>query len=225
MFSFFVFTGVGRPTSLTSLEEAELVTSLKLQSQWGIGLTRAETQEVVGDYIKSIGRDTQFVDGVPADDWLDSFFKRHPELTLRMPEQLKSSRAKSWANKPIYEHWFNPNRTSRFTCTIHTVCWGYISTPSPVKRKKNNTFLSVRRGYISTPRPVKRKKNNTFLSVCRGYISTPSPVKRKEDNIFLSVCRGYISTPCILKRKEDNIFLSVCRGYISTPYILKRKIK
>ena len=37
---------------------------------------------------------------------MDGFQKRHPDLTCRLPEQMKASRQKSSVNKDIYDSWF-----------------------------------------------------------------------------------------------------------------------
>lgn len=88
---FCVFTGAGRNTALTRKEEEELAECLILMSRWGFGLTRQETMEIVGDYIRFLGRESPFVDGVPGPDWLSGFMGRWKGLTLRNPEQLKTS--------------------------------------------------------------------------------------------------------------------------------------
>lgn len=93
-------------TALSHKEEEELATCLKLLSRWGFGLTRKETLEVVGEFITATGKESPFVDGIPGEDWLESFMKRHPELSTRLPEQLKSVRAKTAANKDTVSNWF-----------------------------------------------------------------------------------------------------------------------
>ncbi|GFN78575.1 tigger transposable element-derived protein 1-like [Plakobranchus ocellatus] len=97
----------GRRTVLTATEEEELATCLKFLSAWGFGMTRKETQEVVGEYLEALDRETPFVHGVPGPDWLDGFLKRHQDLSCRLPEQMKVSRQKSSANKTIYDAWFS----------------------------------------------------------------------------------------------------------------------
>ena len=78
----------------------------------GFGLTRCETKELVGEYIRALGRENPFTDNLPGYDWLASFLKRHPELTSRVPEQLKMSRAKSTVNKRIFDEWFQLLKTT-----------------------------------------------------------------------------------------------------------------
>ncbi|GFO21204.1 Jerky protein [Plakobranchus ocellatus] len=92
---------------LTATEEEELATCLKLLSAWGFGMTPKETQEVVGEYLEALDRETPFVHGVPGPDWLDGFLKHHQDLSCRLPEQMKMSRQKSSANKTIYDAWFS----------------------------------------------------------------------------------------------------------------------
>jgi len=97
--------GPGRDTFLTAEEENEIEECLKIMARWGFGFTQTEVLHLVGQYSKS-REPNPFKSSLPSHDWLYGFFQRHPTLTRRLPEQLKSARAKSSANSNIVKEWF-----------------------------------------------------------------------------------------------------------------------
>lgn len=59
----------------------------------GYGRTRKELAHVVKSILDEDGRPTPFKNNLPGKDWLNGFFGRHPQLTLRSTLQLGKERA------------------------------------------------------------------------------------------------------------------------------------
>ena len=96
---------VGRPPVLTATQEAEIVETCQIFSEWGFGLTKSDIVNVIGDYFRHTKHPNPFRDGVPGDDWWRLFMKRHPELSKRKPQTLQIVRAKA-ATSDVVDHWF-----------------------------------------------------------------------------------------------------------------------
>ncbi|KAE8743717.1 hypothetical protein FOCC_FOCC009668 [Frankliniella occidentalis] len=85
---------VGRPRSLRSEEEAVLVDSLLICSEWGFPLTCLDIQNCVQQYLNETKKvDSRFKENRPSRDWVNEFLKRHPVLTKRLATNIKRCRA------------------------------------------------------------------------------------------------------------------------------------
>ena len=97
---------VGHPTTLTPNEEAEIAETCIAFAEWGFGMGRREVESVVKDYLHVTKRKNPFKDGVPGEGWWSGFFKRHPKVVKRKPQQLQMARAKASCPE-IISHWFD----------------------------------------------------------------------------------------------------------------------
>ena len=83
----------GPPTVLTPDEEEEIAHYLIEMADMGYGLTKDAVMCLVGTYITKCKRNNPFKDGKAGRWWFDGFKKRHPTLTIRMPQPLSYARA------------------------------------------------------------------------------------------------------------------------------------
>lgn len=83
----------GRPCVLTEQEEARIVRHLLVMSRIGLGYSTEDLRAAVSAI--TADRPNPFRDGVPGKRWLRSFFKRHPEISLRSTQSLSIVRASS----------------------------------------------------------------------------------------------------------------------------------
>lgn len=83
----------GPPTVLTDEEEKQLVKWVFHMHKAGYPVTKTQIINSVAILIKEIKRDNPFKNGRPGRSWLDSFLRRHPELSQRVSQNLTSSRA------------------------------------------------------------------------------------------------------------------------------------
>ncbi len=85
--------GSGRPTVLNAEEEKAIVRICQELAQSGFGLERVLVGCVISNYLKTIGRETSFSDGIPGKKWWQGFLTRWPQLSERKPQHFPSSRA------------------------------------------------------------------------------------------------------------------------------------
>jgi len=92
----------GPPTYLTPFEEKELVDFLMGCSRIGFARTRKQVMTLVRNVMVKKGRSEATI----SNGWWDSFMKRHPQLTLRMPEKLAYIRS-VMGNKEVIDAYFD----------------------------------------------------------------------------------------------------------------------
>ncbi|XP_043474039.1 MFS-type transporter clz9-like [Leptopilina heterotoma] len=66
--------------------------------------TKTELLDSVQNYVTLLKKKTPFADNRPSRHWYESFRKRHPQLTLRKPQNLSTSRAA--VSKEDLQEWF-----------------------------------------------------------------------------------------------------------------------
>lgn len=95
----------GPPTILSPEEEKILVQYVFDMSKIGYGQTKRQLLEMVQKIVEKDGRKTLFTNGRPGKCWWELFRKRHPEVSLRVPEPLQIARAKGCTWEAI-NGWF-----------------------------------------------------------------------------------------------------------------------
>ena len=95
----------GRPTTLTTDEEAEIVETCQVFAEWGFGLRKDDVKAVVADFCRTMRRKNPFKQGMPGDDWWAGFMCRHPALVRRKPQALQMVRAQC-SRVEVVNHWF-----------------------------------------------------------------------------------------------------------------------
>ena len=83
----------GPSTVLSDAEELKLAEWAMDMANIGYGRTREQVSEMVKRLLDEDGRPNPFVDNYPGRDWWYGFLRRHPQISLRSPEQLQLSRA------------------------------------------------------------------------------------------------------------------------------------
>ena len=94
----------GPATVLTEAEENMLANWAVEMVKIGYGRTRQQITEMVKAILDKDGRPNPFSDNRPGKDWWYGFLRRHPNLTMRSPEQLQVSRA-SACSKQRLDKW------------------------------------------------------------------------------------------------------------------------
>ena len=96
----------GPPTILSDAEELKLAEWEMEMASIGYGRTRVQVSEMVKRLLDEDGRPNPFVGNYPGRDWWYGFLKRHPEISLRSPEQLQLSRASACSQERL-SVWYN----------------------------------------------------------------------------------------------------------------------
>lgn len=81
------------PFFIVLQEENLLVLWLKAMAKKGMPVEPRQLLDSVEEIIKKDGRPSPFTEGRPGRKWLDLFFKRHPDVSLRKPEALGVARS------------------------------------------------------------------------------------------------------------------------------------
>ncbi|GFR74473.1 tigger transposable element-derived protein 6-like protein [Elysia marginata] len=94
---------------LISEEEQRVVDWLVLYAQRSLGRTVDDLKMKVKEVLELRGDEGRRGDGLPGKDWVLSFRKHHPELSIRTPQALGKERA--LINAEDVERWFAGART------------------------------------------------------------------------------------------------------------------
>lgn len=84
--------GSGRSQTLSIDIEHDLENCIRARARMGIPCDKEDVKQVVAEYVRVSNLKTQFVNGIPGDDWYYSFMKRHPGLSVKKPELLQKCR-------------------------------------------------------------------------------------------------------------------------------------
>ena len=91
---------------LTPAEECMLADWLFDIAKIGYGRLTQELRIVVKTILDEDGWKNPFKDNMPGYEWLQSFLKRHPEISIRQSESLSTCRAKG-CSPEVLDQWFN----------------------------------------------------------------------------------------------------------------------
>lgn len=94
----------GPSTILTSEEEQKLVEWILFIGKKGFPFTKDMLLDSVVLLIKELKRKNPFTDGRPGRHWFEAFLRRHPELSVRTPQNLCNRRAQVTEEK--LRNWF-----------------------------------------------------------------------------------------------------------------------
>lgn len=83
---------IGPNSVLTSEEENHLVSWIFNAAKAGFPVTTSQLFESVQLLIHELKRENPFVDDKPGRHWYESFFRRHPEISKRVPQSLTGQR-------------------------------------------------------------------------------------------------------------------------------------
>lgn len=95
---------IGPDTTLTSEEENLLVKWMFHNANCGFPATKLQLIDSVQLLLKHLNRPNNFTDGRPSRHWYEAFMKRHPELSIRVSQNLTNARATITENK--IRRWF-----------------------------------------------------------------------------------------------------------------------
>lgn len=89
-------------------EEDSIAKWVLHRAKIGAPVTKSELLDNVQKYVKTIEKETPFTDNRPSRHWWERFRKRHPELSIRKPQQLSASRAA--VTQQDLQDWFKNNQ-------------------------------------------------------------------------------------------------------------------
>ncbi|XP_063388301.1 uncharacterized protein LOC134674175 [Cydia fagiglandana] len=84
----------GAQTVLNKEEEKQLVTWILYLSDAGFPITKPNLINTVKNLVQNLKRKNSFKNGTPGRHWYEGFMARHPELSMRVSQNLTAPRAK-----------------------------------------------------------------------------------------------------------------------------------
>ena len=114
---------LGRQPKLTEEIEKIFVQLLIKLGETGVGLNKYEIFNVVKRYLIKNNMQHLFPNATPSDKWYHCFLTRHPELSIRVAQNLASCRAKG-ITLEIAEQWYNS------VAALYNECWPDGNIPS-----------------------------------------------------------------------------------------------
>lgn len=87
-------TSPGKQTVLPPEVENKLASNIKEAANMGLGMSRQQVVAKAAQIAKVMNIKTPFKNGVPGKDWVQGFFKRHADLSLRSPTPLSTVRCR-----------------------------------------------------------------------------------------------------------------------------------
>jgi len=84
---------LGAPTVLTEEEEEIIVRWIIKIGRAGFPVTKDQVISSVTKVVQKLNRPNPFKDGIPGRFWWEGFERRHPQLSIRVPQNLTLSRA------------------------------------------------------------------------------------------------------------------------------------
>lgn len=94
----------GPETVLTSEEECHLENWLLHIADAGFPATKTQLLDSVQHLVQTLNRKTPFVDGRPGRHWYEAFLKRHPQIAMRVSQNL--TKARSSVTEGSIRGWF-----------------------------------------------------------------------------------------------------------------------
>ncbi|XP_055602152.1 uncharacterized protein LOC129750957 isoform X2 [Uranotaenia lowii] len=148
----------GKPTVLSNEEEAKIVHHIQQMERKGFPITKPGLLMRIKSFIKENKRETPFRNGIPGRKWYESFMKRHPELSERIPEAV--SQASSRVSENNIREWFSK-------------VYGYLEEHglTAVLNNPSRIFNADETSFVLSPVPKKviaSKGNKNVNFVLRG---------------------------------------------------------
>lgn len=86
----------GPPTNLTPGEEKSLVKWLDHIGDCGFPATKTQLLDSVEMLMKEFNRPNNFINNRPGNKWYSCFMNRHPELSVRMSQNISEANIRNW---------------------------------------------------------------------------------------------------------------------------------
>ena len=130
---------------LSEDEEKKLVQWLIELSHRGFGQTIDDVEDMVMSILDARGAKTAFKDNRPGKDWMQAFFKRHPEVAERMGQSLGRERAV--VTKESLAEWFQQMKQ-------------YLDTMNPTLLTSPGLIFNADESGFSICPKTKKKKSS-----------------------------------------------------------------
>ncbi|CAC5378343.1 unnamed protein product [Mytilus coruscus] len=156
----------GRSTVFELDVEKQIVAKAQLVSQQGFGVSRKQLMRKAGQLARTMKLKTPFKKGIPGQAWWDGFRQRNPELVLRKPEKLASTRARN-LNKPVVDNYFKDLDNTLTELNLRdspNAIWNMDETNSNMEHTPAKKCS--RKGVKSVPGLVSNSRESVTVVAC-----------------------------------------------------------
>ena len=178
---------LGRPCELTEEEENLLAERVKLMGDWGFPLTMIDVRKLVQDYLNSTGKKSRWLDNYPGEDWAYGFVKRRKDLSNRMSNLIKRSRA-ALSREQVKEFVDNYTRVAADIPPSNVFNYDETNLTEDPGAKK----ALYRRGVKYAEKVCNHSKSSLSVMFCGSADGKMLPpyVVYKAKNLYESWCQG-----------------------------------
>ena len=178
---------LGRPCELTEDEENLLAGRIKLMGDWGFPLTMIDVRKLVQDYLNSSGKRSRWLDNYPGEDWAYGFVKRRKDLSNRMSNLIKRSRA-ALSREQVKEFIENYTRVGADIPPSNVFNYDETNLTEDPGAKK----ALYRRGVKYAEKVSNHSKSSLSVMFCGSANGKMLPpyVVYKAKNLYESWCQG-----------------------------------
>ena len=178
---------LGRPCELTEEEENLVAERVKLMGDWGFPLSMIDVRKLVQDYLNSTGKKSRWLDNYPGEDWAYGFVKRRKDLSNRMSNLIKRSRA-ALSREQVKEFIENYTRVAADVPASNVYNYDETNLTEDPGAKK----ALYRRGVKYAEKVSNHSKSSLSVMFCGSADGKMLPpyVVYKAKNLYESWCQG-----------------------------------
>ncbi|CAG2188941.1 unnamed protein product [Mytilus edulis] len=115
----------------------------------GFGITKKQLQMKISRLCKLQKIETPFKRGIPGDDWWRGFKSRHPEIALRKPEKLSTSRSRMLNRVVVTKYFEDLGKVITDNNLTAATIWNMDETGKQFEH--NPTNVCARKGSRNVP--------------------------------------------------------------------------
>ncbi|XP_039298507.1 tigger transposable element-derived protein 7-like [Nilaparvata lugens] len=198
---------VGRPTIFTEEEEKCFENHIHKLAEYGFPTNELDIRFTIKSYLDKQGRQVkQFSNNLPGKDWVISFRKRHPKLTVRKCSNIK--RARAAVDESIINNYFNNLEVTLQNVPPENI-WNYDETN--LCNDPGSAKVVCKRGSKYVERIMDSTKSCISIMFCGNAVGEMLPpyVVFKSEHLWSTWTEGG-PKDCRYNRSKNGWFDTAC---------------
>ncbi|XP_033725586.1 uncharacterized protein LOC117315461 [Pecten maximus] len=146
--------------------ENEVAEKIKIAGRMGFGITRSQLCLKMARLVTAMKLKSPFRNGVPGNDWLEGFSKRHPDVSLRSPTPLNNVRARM-LNLEVTRKYFHSLNQTLISLNLHQkpkAIWNIDETNVSLTHKPSKVLAEL--GQRNVPGRVGNCRDGVTVLAC-----------------------------------------------------------
>ena len=153
----------GHPPALPPKVEEEICNKAAQAAQLGFGMSRRQVLLRTGRLVRQMQLPTPFKDGIPGNTWWAGMKRRHPDLTIRKPEKLSTSRSQMMCHD-VVDKFFTDYAKLLSQGLVASTLWNMDETG--VQLEHIPSSVVARKGMKSVPGRVGGNRESISVLAC-----------------------------------------------------------